>query len=244
MAAARTGRLGMLTNTRKSAVVTSFCGSVRSSAMANVRLVFVGAFLSGLLVAPAKAQGTTEVSLLGVSRSPFKTAVGLRYRDFAFLALRRTWSAREDSASRVSISYVLEGVPLAVMTNNPVASYAVPSSSDPWDTGYHIEQRVGTVYAVGASPLGLRLGVKMTDRVSIVANGSGGFLFFDRPVPDPTLQKLNFTATAGLSVQRLIGKKRGVSIGYLRHHTSNAGRSEPNPGMNSNMLQVTLEIIR
>jgi hypothetical protein len=204
-------------------------------------LTSIGLTLVAMLWATAApAQGTGEVAFAGVSHSRYKAAGGPLHRAFAFFSVRRSWNIEGDSTRPLTLSYVLEVIPAAVMTNAPVGKDTVGCSSDPLDNCYRIEPRLGTVYAIGLSPLALRASIKAHERLSFVIDGNGGVLLFNRPIPDPTLTRLNFTGGFGLSVRTPVGRRTAVALGYLRHHTSNAGRAAINPGLDSNMIQLAL----
>ena len=172
----------------------------------------------------------------GAKSSPFVTRVGIRRRDFFAVGTRVGWAIASDSG--VAVSYIVDVVPLAVMTNNPTRYET--RSCPPGPACSFLVQYTGTVVGAGASPLGLQMEIGTRSPVSIQLHGNGGLLIFSRPTPDPEARRLNFTASAGAAIEIELARRLGVSVGYVWHHTSNAGTAPANPGLDSHMLVVGL----
>jgi lipid A 3-O-deacylase len=100
-------------------------------------------------------------------------------------------------------------------------------------------QRTNTAYGAAINPLNLKWNFATRGgRVMPYFELSGGTLFTDHDVPAFTSQ-VNFTSGAALGFH-FLGEKRAWSIETRYMHVSNAGLSDPNPGINT--VQVRLGI--
>ena len=182
------------------------------------------------------AQPTPEVVgvwFAGARNSPFATRAGTQHRDFYALALRAGWTL--GSFPGVTLGYTGDVLPIVMMTNN-VNDFEVRSCVGPPDDCYYVELRTGTVYGAGLSPLGLTAAVRPFGSVSIQLQVTAGALWFTRAVPDPQALRFNFTASAGGALEIPVRAGYAALVGYMRHHTSNAGLGTVNPGLDSHML--------
>jgi hypothetical protein len=92
------------------------------------------------------------------------------------------------------------------------------------------------------APFGAQLKYAGWNRIQPIARLLGGFIYFDDPFPDARGLHINFTyeLTLGLDVQ--IYKKVKWFSGYTFFHHSNAELGRINPGMDTNMLVMGLQI--
>jgi hypothetical protein len=99
-------------------------------------------------------------------------------------------------------------------------------------------QPANTSYGVGFNPLNLKWNLATRGRIVPYLELSGGTLFTTKDVPTGT-DRVNFTS--GLAVgAHFLGESRNWSVEVRYMHISNAGLSDPNPGINT--VQVRLGI--
>jgi hypothetical protein len=99
-------------------------------------------------------------------------------------------------------------------------------------------QAANTAYGVGFNPLNLKWNFATRGRVVPFLELSGGTLFTSHDVPTGT-DRVNFTSSAALGAH-FLGESRNWSVEVRYMHISNAGLSDPNPGINT--VQVRLGI--
>ncbi len=99
-------------------------------------------------------------------------------------------------------------------------------------------QRYTTAYGGGFSPLGLKWDFATRGSVAPYLELNGGTLFTNKDVPQGT-SDVNFTPAAAFGVH-LLGEKYAWTLEARYMHISNAGLSNPNPGINT--LQVRIGI--
>jgi lipid A 3-O-deacylase len=99
-------------------------------------------------------------------------------------------------------------------------------------------QRYNTTYGGGFSPLGLKWDFAARGRIAPYLELNGGTLFTLKDVPTGT-SPVNFTDAAALGIH-ILGDKYAYSVEVRYMHISNAGLSDPNPGVNT--VQVRLGI--
>jgi hypothetical protein len=154
-------------------------------------------------------------TLVGTAEDRKYFTAGLRYgRVFA-------------ASKRVAYEYTVDAVPAAVVFQ-PDFARAFNRVDD------------GSVYGAGLSPVGFKVNCNRRGRVKPFAGGSGGFLYFQRPVPvdAPGATRFNFTFEFTGGVQFFTPERRAFTVGYKFHHISNANRSDVNPGLDANVIYV------
>ncbi len=139
--------------------------------------------------------------------------------------------------ARWGLEYHLRVVPLAVMRNNPTQAAMLGSR------GWFLPQTTerGSTLGFGIKPAGLRGWIGGRD-LRLEADGSTGVLRFGTPLLAANAAQLNFVHEMGVGLRVSWLARGGVLVGYRRHHVSNAGLAEVNPGLNSHMLFVGLPI--
>ena len=95
-------------------------------------------------------------------------------------------------------------------------------------------------YGAGIDPVVLKWNFTGARRLTPFAEIDGGILFSSQEVP-PGSSRVNFTSGAAFGVQWL-GHRWNPLLALRYAHISNAGLSEPNPGVNT--VQVTLGLNR
>jgi hypothetical protein len=93
---------------------------------------------------------------------------------------------------------------------------------------------------VGLIPFGLHWQTSVPAAAQFHFSASGGVLAFTNPTPIVESTNGNFTLEigGGLTFRRALGRE--VMVGYKLHHLSNAGLGHKNPGLDSNVLYVSL----
>jgi lipid A 3-O-deacylase len=99
-------------------------------------------------------------------------------------------------------------------------------------------QPANTSFGAGFNPLNLKWNFATRGRVVPYLELSGGTLFTNHDVPTGT-DRVNFTSSAALGAH-ILGESRNWSVELRYMHISNAGLSDPNPGINT--VQVRLGI--
>jgi lipid A 3-O-deacylase len=97
-------------------------------------------------------------------------------------------------------------------------------------------QRYNTAYGAGFNPLGLKWDFAARGRIEPYFELNGGVLFTNHQVPTGT-SAVNFTPSAALGMH-LLGDKHALSVEVRYLHISNAGLSDPNPGINTVEVRV------
>jgi lipid A 3-O-deacylase len=99
-----------------------------------------------------------------------------------------------------------------------------------------VVQKYNTAYGAGFSPLGLKWDFATRSHVEPYLELNGGTLFTNHDVPFGT-SDVNFTDAAALGIH-ILGAHWAYSVECRYMHISNAGLSNPNPGINT--VQVRL----
>jgi len=103
---------------------------------------------------------------------------------------------------------------------------------------FFVFQPANTAYGVGFDPFALKWNFVRRGRLSPYLELCGGTLFTDHAVPTYT-NTVNFTDQAAFGVH-VLGARHNVLLELRYMHISNAGLSNPNPGINT--VQVRLGI--
>ncbi len=103
---------------------------------------------------------------------------------------------------------------------------------------FMVFQPANTAFGAGFNPLNLKWNFATRGRVVPYLELSGGTLFTNHDVPAGT-GRVNFTSSAALGAH-FLGEARNWSVELRYMHISNAGLSDPNPGINT--VQVRLGI--
>jgi len=88
------------------------------------------------------------------------------------------------------------------------------------------------------------LNFRRSQLVQPFANGTAGFLYFSKDVPQPGAAQFNFTFDFGGGVDFVKNSGRTISVGYKYQHISNGDRSPINPGVDVQMIYVGYSIRR
>jgi len=97
-------------------------------------------------------------------------------------------------------------------------------------------QPANTAYGAGINPLNLKWNFATRGKIVPYMELSGGTLFTTHDVPTGT-SSVNFTPSAAFGFH-FLGEKHAVSVELRYLHISNAGLSDPNPGINTVEVRV------
>jgi lipid A 3-O-deacylase len=100
-----------------------------------------------------------------------------------------------------------------------------------------------TVYGAGFTPFLLRYQLTSYHAIAPFVEIGAGILGTTSDVPEGT-SSFNFTPQGGIGVQTAPAGRASWTFGLRYHHTSNAGISHPNPGINAIMLYTAVSWFR
>jgi Lipid A 3-O-deacylase (PagL) len=124
------------------------------------------------------------------------------------------WSLGSN-ALRGTVEYVVEGIPI-----------------------YYVAQPGENAFGVSFTPFDLKYNFTAPGTFTPFLELGGGVLFTNHDVP-PGTNGVNFTPQAGLGVHMpMSGTQHHVTLEMKYVHISNAGLSEPNPGVNTIQFKV------
>jgi lipid A 3-O-deacylase len=99
-----------------------------------------------------------------------------------------------------------------------------------------IVQKTDTVYGGGVNPFAFKWIFSAPKKVKPYFLIEGGTLFTMRPVPEGTSQ-INFTTSGGIGAH-FLGEKHNFTAEVRFQHISNAGMTNPNPGINTMQVRI------
>ena len=94
-------------------------------------------------------------------------------------------------------------------------------------------------YAAGANPIGLKMSLLPRHRLQPVVTFATGFVVSPRDIPVDNSTSFNFTFELGAGLEYYLRSKHSLRFDYRVHHLSNAYRGLLNPGVDSNLFQVS-----
>jgi hypothetical protein len=184
------------------------------------------ALLFACSIVPAQAtSGRNEISVWGGYSPDSTTAIKAFGRTpdtrFGLVALR--YVRRFNNGSAVNLKYTADLIPVAVMNFPDLATLAVTRK---------------TAYAIGVTPFGIQANFRPAKKYQPFVDLSGGFMYFNKQVPNALGTKFHFTAALGGGVEIRTKKNRAVTLGYKYYHVSNGQRGEINPGFDNNLFYI------
>ncbi len=144
----------------------------------------------------------------------------------------------------VAWKYTIDAIPLAFTPTyklGPILT-CVPITGGGSICLQSVERK--TSYGGGANPFGMQFNFRRTRRLQPLLNGTGGFLYFNDPVPVAGASNFNFAFTVGTGVQWFINPSHSITFGYKFSHFSNHNLADSNPGTDSNFLYVAFSFHR
>jgi lipid A 3-O-deacylase len=99
-----------------------------------------------------------------------------------------------------------------------------------------IAQKRNTAYGASVDPFAFKWIFDTPKKVKPFFQIEGGALFTNTKVPEGTSQ-INFTTSGGIGAH-FLGKKHNFSAEVRFQHISNAGMTNPNPGINTMQVRI------
>ena len=97
---------------------------------------------------------------------------------------------------------------------------------------------------VGIMPVGLKWAWHHREHARLFASAAAGVLAFNSEMPVERSRKRNFALEAGVGIEREVSGGAALTIGYKFHHLSNAGTGEANPGLDANVVYLSMSRLR
>jgi lipid A 3-O-deacylase PagL len=161
---------------------------------------------------------------IGTTRDARYGHIGLRYG--RVLAASKT----------VAFEWTIDVVPVAILSNPRFALVLPPGP------GFQ-PQRV-SAYGAGAAPIGLKFNFRRNKRVQPFGQATGGFLYFNKQVPEVATSQFNFTFDFSGGVQVVNSNRRSYTLGYKFHHISNGNTGFFNPGVDLQMIFFGVSVFK
>jgi len=103
-------------------------------------------------------------------------------------------------------------------------------------------QSASGAFGVGAMPIGLKMHLLPSGAVRVFGSVSIGLIQFDRRMPSPEARSTNFSGDYAVGVEVPVGGgSHVVSVGWKFLHWSNAGTAPSNPGVDANLLSLSIK---
>ncbi|RMG05904.1 MAG: hypothetical protein D6735_04790 [Acidobacteria bacterium] len=145
---------------------------------------------------------------------------------FGYVALQ--YSKRFFSNEKIEANYTMDIVPYASL------EYPLPQSSK------RIRRRANSF---GLAPIGIQIRFPLYKGKLVTFFGvSGGFLYFNKKIPNNSGTKFNFTASLNSGIEIPISQNKSLVLGYNYYHISNGNRGIINPGFDNNVFTVGYKI--
>jgi hypothetical protein len=209
------------------------------------RMLLAGALLAGL-----PTEGRTQAAETRAARS-FTTTAGYSWHAsrgprWGSIVNRRLYlvGLGRDRQLKHGNGWELRGtfeIPLAmVQRTSDRTEYCYNTPRPPGGWLCEDDRSDAIALGIGVIPLGLHWQSDVPGAAQFHFRVAGGILAFSNPTPVIQSTRANFVLEAGggLTFQRALGRE--VMIGYKLHHISNAGFGNKNPGLDSNVLYVSL----
>jgi len=100
----------------------------------------------------------------------------------------------------------------------------------------------GPDFGVGATPVGLRFGLRLIKNAAVFAQANGGGVAFLRAMPNPSARCVNFLGSGGGGLRLGQTGHRTLILGYRFTHISNANTAFSNPGFNAHVVYLGMTL--
>ncbi len=141
------------------------------------------------------------------------------------------------TSKTVAFEWTIDVVPVAFLSNSRFFTALPPAG------GVFVFPRVGA-YGAGAAPIGLKFNFRRNKRVQPFGQATGGFLYFNKQVPEVATSQFNFTFDFSGGVQVVNSNRRSYTIGYKFHHISNGNTGFYNPGVDLQMIFFGVSVFK
>jgi Lipid A 3-O-deacylase (PagL) len=178
-------------------------------------------------------RGANEFGVWG-GYSPFSFQIKGVSEDRQLLLLNLQYARTLFSTTPITLKYTAEVVP---------AAFEIQPTQIYYFNNGPLVNPAGTIYAAGASPIGFQGNIGRK-KIQPFANGSIGFLYFDRQVPIIGSSQFNYTISIGFGAQFMRRSGRSFSVGWKYFHLSNNYQATLNPGIDSGVFYAGFSIVR
>ena len=94
-------------------------------------------------------------------------------------------------------------------------------------------------FGEGFSPAGFKLNFLPRRRIQPVFTALAGYMFSTKPIPVSDAGSSNFTFSVGAGLEFYRSATRSIRAEYRVHHISNNYTADANPGIDSQLIQIT-----
>ncbi|QJR35704.1 acyloxyacyl hydrolase [Gemmatimonas groenlandica] len=208
------------------------------------------ALLPVLVPSTARAQGAPQrphVSVMLSDAVDTRTASHNETIDGAFRTLAVQVSRPLFSVGGMHVAWLGEIMPVMLVTAGAPPNRIPTPITNPTeanDPRRLARYAVRDAYGVGFAPLGAEAAYSLGAKTHFLFNVTSGVAWFSRVVPYGKATQANFTVAPGLFLERRIGSRQALALGYQLHHLSNASMGGANPGMNSHIFSVRVSKLR
>ncbi len=218
----------------------------RSLAAVPAAFALAFAFTASTVAAQAAAQ-RPHVSVMLSGAVDTRTASHNEPINGAFRTLAVQVSRPLFTVRGVHVAWLGEVMPAMLVTAGAPPNRVPTPARDPSeanDPRRLARYQVREAFGVGFAPLGAEVAVSLGAKTHALINVTSGVAWFSRVVPYGKATQANFTVAPGLFLERRVGTRRALAVGYQLHHLSNASMGGANPGMNSHIFSVRVSQLR
>jgi len=196
--------------------------------MKNALASFAAMLFFGILVFAQPPARKNEFAVWG-GYSPDSTRRFGVTPDTRFGVVAFRYARRFNNTKVVNLKYTIDLVPVAFLNFPDPFPFTHPRRS---------------ARGFGVTPLGLQTNFRPQKKYQPFFGASGGFLYFDKSIPNSLGTRFNFTIDVGGGLEIKLDEKRALTIGYKYYHISNGYRGVINPGFDNNVIYTGLTFFR
>ena len=202
---------------------------------------------AGPTVAAQGAARRPHVSVMLSGAVDTRTASHNETIDGAFRTLAVQVSRPLFTVRGVHVAWLGEVMPAMLVTAGAPPNRVPTPATDPTeanDPRRLARYQVRDAFGVGFAPLGAESAWSLNANTHLLFTVTSGVAWFSRVVPYGKATQANFTVAPGLFLERRVGNRQAMAVGYQLHHLSNASMGGANPGMNSHIFSVRVSTRR
>ncbi len=220
--------------------------TVRRLLLAAVPSALAFVFTGPTVAAQAAAQ-LPHVSVMLSGAVDTRTASHNEPVNGAFRTLAVQVSRPVFTVRGVHVAWLGEVMPAMLVTAGAPPHRVPTPATDPAEANDPLRlarYQVREAFGVGFAPLGAEAAVSLGANTHVLVNVTSGVAWFSRVVPYGKATQANFTVAPGLFLERRLGGRQALAVGYQLHHLSNASMGGANPGMNSHIFSLRVSKLR
>ncbi len=188
-----------------------------------------------------------QISLMVSGAIDTRTASHNETIDGAFRTLAVQVSQPLFTVRGVQVAWLGEIMPAMLVTAGAPSNRIPTPQTDPTeanDPRRRARYDLRDVYGIGFAPLGAEAAWSLGESTHLLFNVTSGVAWFSQVVPYGKATQANFTVAPGLFLERRLGSRQALAVGYQLHHLSNASMGDANPGLNSHIFSVRVSRLR